>query len=151
MQCSNVVIRLANSFSSKICERAWHVSVRMVKLRHTCIFTCLKVFSNKHEAAYNLCHINFSLTLCQWGGEVWHHVSMVIIFLDLNKIFFFRDDYFLLLNNGRKVSATVWFLSAIMHKKCNYAQEIHTFQFFCLPGSYNLEKVWNVGSHLEKS
>ena len=38
-----------------------------------------------------------------------------------------------------------------MHKKCNYAREIHTFHFFCLPGSYNLEKVWNVSSHLKKS
>ena len=59
------------------------------------------------------------------------HVTMVIIFLDLNIIVFFRDGYLYCYTMEEKYwLRTVLFLFAIMHKKCNYAQEIQTFQFY---------------------
>ena len=70
------------------------VSVRMVKLRrHTRIFACLKVLSSKREAAYSL-YDNIPTPSANREEKFdAMHVTMVIIFLDLNNIVFFRDGY----------------------------------------------------------
>ena len=154
--CFNVINRPASSlsFSSKICEHVWHVSVRMVKLRqHTRIFACLKVLSSKREAAYSLYDI-YPNPLPIKRGVVWCHACY-----HGNKIFWsqqlsFSEMVICIVKQWKKSIGYLLFCSwtrAIMHKKCNYAQEIHTFQFLCLRGSCNLEKILNVSSHLEKS
>ena len=67
----------------------------MVKLRqHTRIFACLKVLSSKREAAYSL-YDKYIPTPSANREEKFDAmlVTMVIIFLDLNNIVFFRDGY----------------------------------------------------------
>ena len=66
----------------------------MVKLRrHTRIFACLKVLSSKREAAYSL-YDNIPTPSANREEKFDAMlVTMVIIFLDLNNIVFFRDGY----------------------------------------------------------
>ena len=70
------------------------VSEHLVKLRrHTRIFACLKVLSSEREAAYSL-YDNIPTPSANREEKFdAMHVTMVIIFLDLNNIVFFRDGY----------------------------------------------------------
>ena len=66
--------------------------------------------------------------LTLWSIEVWGRVTMEAKFLDLNNLSWQRRP-FALSNDGRKVWATIFILSAIMQR----SHACHLYHFFFLP------------------